>query len=89
MNDLCRFEYVTWREVESREEKMNPRQEKAARFICTAGGLRGNSYFRGKGPVIIFGPFGTGKTYTMANSVKRTLILRNDSRILICARSNR
>eukprot|EP00057_Strongylocentrotus_purpuratus_P033405 XP_791308.3 PREDICTED: helicase with zinc finger domain 2 [Strongylocentrotus purpuratus] len=83
-----KFERVAWRDVESNEEKMNPRQEKAARFICDAGGLRGNSQFRGKGPVIIFGPFGTGKTYTMANSVKRTMILRNDSRILICTRSN-
>nr|XP_054758115.1 helicase with zinc finger domain 2-like [Lytechinus pictus] len=83
-----KFENVSWREVESRDEKMNPRQEKAARFICSAGGLRGNSHFRGKGPVIIFGPFGTGKTYTMANSVKRTMLVRNDSRILICTRSN-
>eukprot|EP00057_Strongylocentrotus_purpuratus_P007233 XP_011661707.1 PREDICTED: probable helicase with zinc finger domain [Strongylocentrotus purpuratus] len=80
-----RFEYVHKSDVENREDEMNIEQEKAARYICNAGGLRGNSYFRGKGPVIIFGPFGTGKTYTIANSVKRMMILRNDSRILICS----
>ncbi|XP_071490369.1 3'-5' exoribonuclease HELZ2-like [Diadema antillarum] len=83
-----KFEIVKWHEVEHRAEKMNPRQEKAARYICSAGGLRGNPSFRGKGPVIIFGPFGTGKTYTMAKSIMRTLLIRNDSRILICTQSN-
>jgi len=41
-------------------------------------------------PFIVYGPFGTGKTLTLAESAK-AVVLRapKDSRILICTHSNR
>ena len=40
-------------------------------------------------PFIMFGPFGTGKTETLAQAVMVLLREKPDARILICARSNR
>lgn len=39
-------------------------------------------------PVLLMGPFGTGKTFTMANTALEILQLPN-TRILICTHSNR
>lgn len=38
-------------------------------------------------PILLIGPFGTGKTYTLASSIKQ-LLLQPDARILICTHSN-
>ncbi|KAI4471147.1 dna2/nam7 helicase family [Holotrichia oblita] len=38
-------------------------------------------------PILIIGPFGTGKTFTLAQAIKQ-LILQPDNRILICTHSN-
>uniref|UniRef100_A0A8D8U4A8 Probable helicase with zinc finger domain n=1 Tax=Cacopsylla melanoneura TaxID=428564 RepID=A0A8D8U4A8_9HEMI len=38
-------------------------------------------------PVLIIGPFGTGKTYTLANAIKEVL-KQPDTRILVCTHSN-
>jgi len=34
------------------------------------------------------GPFGTGKTYTLAQAIKQ-LLLQPDTRVLVCTHSNR
>lgn len=38
-------------------------------------------------PILIIGPFGTGKTYTLAQAIKQ-LLLQPNTRILICTHSN-
>ncbi|XP_071943704.1 3'-5' exoribonuclease HELZ2-like [Antedon mediterranea] len=38
-------------------------------------------------PLVIYGPFGTGKTRTMAESVKK-ILLKDDTTVLICTMSN-
>lgn len=38
-------------------------------------------------PILLIGPFGTGKTYTLASSIQQ-LLLQPDARILICTHSN-
>ncbi|KAI5695061.1 hypothetical protein M8J75_010231 [Diaphorina citri] len=38
-------------------------------------------------PVLIIGPFGTGKTYTLANAIKEVL-KQDNTRILVCTHSN-
>lgn len=38
-------------------------------------------------PILLIGPFGTGKTYTLAQAIKQ-LVLQPEARILICTHSN-
>ncbi|XP_063697246.1 probable helicase with zinc finger domain [Culicoides brevitarsis] len=38
-------------------------------------------------PILLIGPFGTGKTFTLAQAIKQ-LLLQPDARILICTHSN-
>lgn len=38
-------------------------------------------------PILIIGPFGTGKTYTLAQAIKQ-LLIQDNTRILICTHSN-
>ncbi|CRL07522.1 CLUMA_CG020487, isoform A [Clunio marinus] len=38
-------------------------------------------------PILLIGPFGTGKTYTLAQIIKQ-LLLQKEARILICTHSN-
>ena len=40
-------------------------------------------------PVPAAGPYGTGKTYTMAHGVKHILTSSPEARVLICTHSNR
>ena len=41
-------------------------------------------------PFIVYGPFGTGKTLTLAEAAKAAVFSASkDSRILICTHSNR
>ena len=40
-------------------------------------------------PLIIYGPFGTGKTETLAQSSMALMANRPNARILICTHSNR
>ncbi|XP_033629468.1 helicase with zinc finger domain 2-like [Asterias rubens] len=60
-------------------------QNQVIDFIC---GHEGDGVQSGVGPVLVYGPFGTGKTHTLATAVKKTLQLRPDAKILICTRSN-
>ncbi|XP_064477972.1 probable helicase with zinc finger domain isoform X2 [Ornithodoros turicata] len=39
-------------------------------------------------PVLIVGPFGTGKTFTLANAVLRVLQQDDEARVLVCTHSN-
>ncbi|XP_033113754.1 helicase with zinc finger domain 2-like [Anneissia japonica] len=57
-------------------------QETAARFICS------KEIQHDQAPLVICGPFGTGKTRVLAKSVKRILEQSDDSRVLICTMSN-
>jgi hypothetical protein len=38
-------------------------------------------------PILLIGPFGTGKTYTLAQIIKQ-LLHQSEARILICTHSN-
>ncbi|XP_038049673.1 helicase with zinc finger domain 2-like [Patiria miniata] len=62
-------------------------QERAIRFICQHRGEKADPSY-GDGPLLLCGPFGTGKTHTMSTAVRRTLKERPDSKILICTHSN-
>ncbi|XP_038048815.1 helicase with zinc finger domain 2-like [Patiria miniata] len=68
-------------------QETNFRQERAASYICKHGGSDAMP-MHGVGPVLVFGPFGTGKTYTLATAVRRAVVTRPLCRILICTRSN-
>ncbi|XP_071510347.1 3'-5' exoribonuclease HELZ2-like [Diadema antillarum] len=73
-------------EEEMCEEMLNKRQEKAVRYICTVGTTQTPGPHHG--PTMILGPFGTGKTHTLALAVQRTVDQCPHARILICTRSN-
>ena len=66
----------------------DPHQNQAVRFISGHGGRKALP-MPGVGPLLVCGPFGTGKTHTLASAVKRTLKMRPDNKILICTQSNR
>ena len=40
-------------------------------------------------PLVVYGPFGTGKTETLAQSTMVLVTQRQDARVLICTQSNR
>ncbi|XP_022112078.1 helicase with zinc finger domain 2-like [Acanthaster planci] len=65
----------------------DPHQNQALRFVSDYGG-RSSRQMTGLGPVLVLGPFGTGKTHTLAMAVQRTLQLRPESKILICTQTN-
>ncbi|KAF8795213.1 putative helicase with zinc finger domain like protein [Argiope bruennichi] len=60
--------------------KLNPKQKEAVLAITTPLSTR-------LPPVLIIGPFGTGKTYTLAQAVK-IILSQENSRILVCTHSN-
>lgn len=62
---------------------LNMKQQTALDFIT------GNSSSRKfVAPLLIYGPFGTGKTFTLATAA-RELSKQPDSKVLICTRTNR
>ncbi|XP_071941737.1 3'-5' exoribonuclease HELZ2-like [Antedon mediterranea] len=61
---------------------LNEKQEQAVEYMRMAG----NMTVCGP-PLVIYGPFGTGKTRTMAESVKK-ILLRHGTKVLICTMSN-
>ncbi|KAK7102225.1 putative helicase mov-10-B.1 isoform X2 [Littorina saxatilis] len=64
----------------SRSPPPNPEQERAIRHI-----VLGTSR---PAPYIIFGPPGTGKTFTIVEAIKQVLVQLPASRVLACAPSN-
>lgn len=64
-------------------EKLNPKQRFALNFIT------GNSTVpRSVAPLLIYGPFGTGKTFTLATAA-RELCRQPSNKVLICTHTNR
>ncbi|KAH9492798.1 hypothetical protein Btru_024739, partial [Bulinus truncatus] len=64
----------------SEGKQLNEKQKDAVRLILAAQNLK-------LPPLLIVGPFGTGKTYTMAQAAKQVL-KQHGTRILICTHSN-
>lgn len=62
------------------ESKLNQKQKEAVLAITTPSSVP-------LPPILLIGPFGTGKTYTLASSIKQ-LLLQPETRILICTHSN-
>ncbi|XP_071791761.1 3'-5' exoribonuclease HELZ2-like isoform X2 [Asterias amurensis] len=62
-------------------------QQRAGRFIEEHGGAKAQR-MSGVGPLLVYGPFGTGKTRTLAKAVINTLRARPDCKILICTYTN-
>lgn len=64
----------------SLDERLNPKQKEAITAICAPNNIH-------LPPILIIGPFGTGKTFTLAQAVKA--ILKNpENRVLVCTHSN-
>ncbi|XP_059155156.1 probable helicase with zinc finger domain [Physella acuta] len=61
-------------------KRLNEKQKDAVRLILAAQDLK-------LPPLLIVGPFGTGKTFTMAQAAKQVL-KQEGTRILICTHSN-
>ncbi|EDW85385.2 uncharacterized protein Dwil_GK10580 [Drosophila willistoni] len=62
------------------EPKLNAKQKEAVNAITTALSIR-------LPPILLIGPFGTGKTYTLAQAIKQ-LLAQPEAKILICTHSN-
>ncbi|CAJ1050780.1 helicase with zinc finger domain 2 [Xyrichtys novacula] len=63
-------------------EKLNPKQQSAINFIT------GNSIVpKNVAPLLIYGPFGTGKTFTLATAA-RELCKQPHNKVLICTYTN-
>lgn len=62
------------------DPKLNSKQKEAVLAVTTPSHMP-------LPPILLIGPFGTGKTYTLASSIKQ-LLLQDESRILICTHSN-
>ena len=60
--------------------KLNPKQREALLAITAPSDVI-------LPPILIIGPYGTGKTYTLAQGIKQ-ILLQPDTRILICTHSN-
>ncbi|GAB0089527.1 C3H1-type domain-containing protein [Sergentomyia squamirostris] len=65
---------------ESLDPKLNTKQKEAVVAITTPIEIP-------LPPILLIGPFGTGKTYTLAQAI-RQLLLQPDAKILICTHSN-
>ncbi|CAH1397953.1 unnamed protein product [Nezara viridula] len=62
------------------DSKLNPKQKEAVMAITTPLEVQ-------LPPILIIGPFGTGKTYTLAQGIKEVL-KQPGSRVLVCTHSN-
>ncbi|KAK3911193.1 putative helicase with zinc finger domain [Frankliniella fusca] len=67
-----------WKEI--KDTKLNVKQKEAIVAITTPLSIN-------LPPVLIIGPFGTGKTYTLAQAIKQLLTVP-EYRILVCTHSN-
>ncbi|EAA05697.4 AGAP011545-PA, partial [Anopheles gambiae str. PEST] len=64
----------------SLDPKLNSKQKEAVVAITTPVSVP-------LPPILLIGPFGTGKTYTLAQAIKQ-LLLQDGTKILICTHSN-
>nr|CAD7592664.1 unnamed protein product [Timema genevievae] len=67
-----------WSEIQ--DSRLNLKQKEAVVAITTPVNCS-------LPPILIIGPFGTGKTYTLAQAIKQ-LLLQPDTRVLVCTHSN-
>lgn len=65
---------------DSLDQMLNSKQKEAVLAITTPSNVP-------LPPILLIGPFGTGKTFTLASSIKQVL-LQPETRILICTHSN-
>lgn len=65
---------------ENLDPKLNSKQKEAVLAITAMANV-------GLPPILLIGPFGTGKTFTLASSIKQ-LLLQPNTRVLICTHSN-
>ena len=63
----------------------DPHQNQAVQFISGHTAHQNT----GRGPMLVLGPFGTGKTHTLATAVQCALQNQPKSKILICTQTNR
>ncbi|XP_063767169.1 3'-5' exoribonuclease HELZ2-like isoform X2 [Eleginops maclovinus] len=63
-------------------EKLNPKQQSAVDFITGSSNAQKNS-----APLLIYGPFGTGKTFTLALAARELCKLPHN-KVLICTHTN-
>lgn len=68
------------RQFDSSLEKLNSKQKEAVVTITSPINIP-------LPPILLIGPFGTGKTFTLAQIIKQ-LLNQSDARILICTHSN-
>ena len=61
------------------DHKLNTNQREVIKRILAPGGTTS--------PVVVFGPFGTGKTFTL-NQAIRQLVTKKHNRILLCTHTN-
>jgi len=72
--------------VDSYGNNLNERQRKVIDHVLENRRLLHN----GAVPFIVYGPFGTGKTLTLAEAAKAAVLnAPKDARVLICTHSNR
>lgn len=69
-----------WAADGAQELALNSKQREAVTAITTPAGVP-------LPPILLIGPFGTGKTFTLASSMRQVL-LQADTKILICTHSN-
>lgn len=65
---------------ETSDLRLNAKQREAVNAITTQLGVK-------LPPILLIGPFGTGKTYTLAQAIKQ-LLTQPEAKILICTHSN-
>lgn len=61
------------------DPKLNTNQREVIKGILAPGNT--------SSPLVVFGPFGTGKTFTL-NQAIRHLVTKNHNRILLCTHTN-
>ncbi|XP_036195782.1 probable helicase with zinc finger domain isoform X4 [Myotis myotis] len=83
--DITMTPTIPWSPTRQWDEQLDPRlnakQKEAVLAITTPLSIQ-------LPPVLIIGPYGTGKTFTLAQAVKHILQQQETSRILICTHSN-
>uniref|UniRef100_A0A8C9A8D1 Probable helicase with zinc finger domain n=1 Tax=Prolemur simus TaxID=1328070 RepID=A0A8C9A8D1_PROSS len=83
--DISMTPTIPWSPNRQWDEQLDPRlnakQKEAVLAITTPLSIQ-------LPPVLIIGPYGTGKTFTLAQAVKHILQQQETSRILICTHSN-
>ncbi|CAL8138318.1 unnamed protein product [Orchesella dallaii] len=68
-----------WSEIETSQFRLNPKQKEAL-IAITAENCQ-------IPPILVIGPFGTGKTFTLAQCIRK-ILTQTDTRVMVCTHSN-